>query len=118
MAQQHKLGVHAVHLSLHGWETEAEVWHIGCFLCVLLFGGLAFGLHDKDEVGAVGVEFVEEPFDVPLEGAEDCEGEGGGLEDFLDVDVGGGARVPECIGFLDGAGGETQVSGRGKTWYR
>lgn len=79
--------MHAVYLSRHGWEAEAEVGHIGCFLGVLLFGGFVFGLHDEDEVGAAGVEFAEEPFDVPLEGAEDCEGEGGGLEDFFDFDV-------------------------------
>ncbi len=114
MAQQHQLGVHAVHLPLHGWETEAEVGHIGCLSCVLLFGGLSFRLHDEDDVGAVGVEFAEEPFDVPLEGAENCEGEGGGLEDFFDFDVRGGARVAECEGFLDGAGGKAQAGRRGK----
>jgi len=105
--------VHAVYLSCHGGEAEAKVGHRGGFEGILLFGGFVFGLHDEDDMRAGGFEFGEEPFDVPLEGAEDCEGEGGGLEDFFDFDVRGGARVAECEGFLDGAGGECQAGGRG-----
>lgn len=104
--------MHAIYLACHGGEAEAEVGHGGCFAGVLLFGGFVFSLHDEDEVRAVGVEFAKEPFDVPLERAEDCEGEGGGLEDIFDLDVRGSTRVAECEGLLDGAVGESQTGGR------